>query len=249
MNEGKQKSFQDLFLEHDGRLIDKWSGYFNVYDRHFGRYRNQPVKVLEIGVYHGGSLQLWKEFFGSVATIVGVDIDARCADYAEENVTIEIGDQSSPSFWQAFFQKHGDFDVIIDDGSHVNQHQIITFLQAWPHLKDGGTFLVEDLCCAYWSEFAGGYRSRGSFIEFAKDRVDDLHAFWSKDHNSFRPNQFTYELGAMAFYDAMAVFEKSIRTQGMARMAVGNPSRTLSDDEFKVVEAAKGNAAGLMSRG
>lgn len=247
MNEVK-KSFQDLFFEHDGRLIDKWSGYFGVYDRHFDRYRNRPVKVLEIGVYHGGSLQLWKKYFGDAAIIVGVDIDERCAEYVEENIIVEVGDQSSPLFWQDFFARHGEFDVVIDDGSHVNQHQIVTFLQAWPHLKDGGTYLVEDLCCAYWADYAGGYRSRNSFIEFAKDRVDDMNAFWSRDQNSFKPNQFTYELEVMAFYDSMAVFEKARRGHGMVRMAVGAPSRSLSDAEHDVVEAAKSNVASLLNR-
>lgn len=245
MDKIEKKSFQELFLEHKGRLIDKWSGYLDIYDRHLDRYRDRPIKVLEIGVYHGGSLQLLKKYFGEAAMVIGVDIDPGCAGFAEDRVSVEIGDQSSQPFWQSFFERHGEFDVIIDDGSHISEHQIVTLLMAWPHLRDGGTYLVEDLHCAYWAGYFGGYRSKVSFIEFAKDRVDDMNAFWSKDGESFVPNEFTKELGALTFYDSIAVFEKTKREHGMVRVVAGTHSRPLSEGEAKVYGEARANAEKL----
>ena len=78
----------------------KWLGYFQVYDREFGRYHGKSPRVLEIGVYRGASLQLWRRFFGDGATIVGIDIDESCAAFnaPEHDIHMEIGDQSDPVF-------------------------------------------------------------------------------------------------------------------------------------------------------
>lgn len=247
MSTENKKTFSDLYLEHQGRLCHKWSHYLDIYDRTLSSYRDRPIKVLEIGVYHGGSLQMWKKFFGPEAQLLGVDIDQRCLGYQEDNITIELGDQSDPAFWTDFFARHGKFDIIIDDGSHNNQHQILTFMLAWPHLNDGGVYLVEDLHCSYWAEYAGGFRSKNSFIEFSKDRIDDINAFWSKDPNSFKPNQFTQELFCTSFYDSVAVFEKVLRPAQPYPVATGSPSRQLSPIEERNIKEASEAAQKIKS--
>ena len=68
---------QDFFNRHQGRLMSKWTHYFDVYHRHFARYRGTPCTIVEIGVYHGGSLELWRDYFGPRARIIGVDIEDR----------------------------------------------------------------------------------------------------------------------------------------------------------------------------
>lgn len=225
------KSYQQLYFLHEGRLCHKWSNYLEKYDRVFLRHRGSAVKILEIGVYHGGSLQMLKKYFGPSAELVGVDIDNRCVQYQEQQISIETGDQSNGDFWQDFFKRHGSFDIIIDDGSHHSRHQILTFMMAWPHLKNGGTFLIEDIHCSYWAGYGGGYLNKGSFIEFAKDRVDDMNAFWSKDSNSFKVNQFTHEIDCVSFFDSIVVFEKKIRAARPFPLAVGNFSRPISQEE------------------
>ena len=225
-------TYKQLYLEHEGRLCHKWSSYLDVYESKFSSYRDRPIKLLEIGVYHGGSLQLWKKYFHPESKIIGVDIDPRCLEYTEENIIIENGDQSSPEFWNEFFKRHGKFDIIIDDGSHHNSHQTITFMMAWPNLNDGGIFLVEDLHCSYWANYGGGYKNRLSFIEFTKDRIDDINAFHSKDsNNSFQKNQFTYEIDCISYYDSIVVFEKKEKQEGPFPVARGQWSRTPSEAE------------------
>jgi hypothetical protein len=133
------RKFADLFHAHQGRLVDKWEHYFPIYDKHFAKYQDKPVRVLEIGVSHGGSLQLWKEYFGPQAQITGLDIDPRCQDYEEEQIKIYCGDQSDAGVLSGF----GEFDIVIDDGSHVVAHQEASFKALWPSTR--GVYLIEDI--------------------------------------------------------------------------------------------------------
>ena len=79
------------FTENTGRLINKWQNYFDVYERYFAAFRDKEVVILEIGVFHGGSLQMWKSYFGDKAKIYGIDINPRCKELEEENIHIFIG--------------------------------------------------------------------------------------------------------------------------------------------------------------
>lgn len=128
----------ETFQSHDGRLTDKWSSYFPIYERHFSRFVGQSVRLLEIGVAHGGSLQLWKKYFGLKAEIIGLDIDQRCKAYEEEQITIRIADQALP------LPDLGPLDIVIDDGSHKPEEQAITFTRLWPTVMPGGIYLIED---------------------------------------------------------------------------------------------------------
>jgi hypothetical protein len=120
-----------------GRQIDKWAHYPAIYEKHFARYVGKSPRVLEIGVDHGGSLQLWKAYFGSGADIHGVDINPVCKDYEEDGIKILIADQCDSGITYL-----GEFDIIIDDGSHICAHQSISYRHLWPKCK--GVYLIED---------------------------------------------------------------------------------------------------------
>jgi hypothetical protein len=126
----------DMFESHTGRQVDKWRHYFDIYEKHFARFRHKPMRLLELGVDHGGSLQLWKRYFGPEAEIIGIDIDD-CRMYAEERIGIWKYDQCNPAI--AGF---GPFDIVIDDGSHHPEHQVQSFANLWP--KTTGVYLIED---------------------------------------------------------------------------------------------------------
>jgi len=225
-------SLSEIVEQHTGRLIFKWDHYLPIYERYLGAYRHRPIRLLEIGVFHGGSLQMWKRYFGNDAAIVGVDIDPYCKEFADDGVEIEIGDQSDGYFWTKTVEKHADFDIIIDDGSHIASHQIAAFYNLWPHLRDGGTYLVEDCHTSYWPDYGGGIRTGNSFIDFAKLRVDDIHALWSRDGESLPANRYTLEIGAISFHDSVVVFEKKLRHKPPAQIAAGAPSRPMSDADL-----------------
>lgn len=137
---------EDYFEQHaTGPGIWKWRHYFPAYERHLGRFRDRPVKVLEIGVFSGGSLGMWRSYFGSQATIYGVDLEPACRAYEDERTRIFIGDQASPSFWEGVLAEIHDVDIVIDDGGHRANQQIRTLEALLPHLNPGGVYICEDI--------------------------------------------------------------------------------------------------------
>jgi hypothetical protein len=129
----------------EGPGIWKWLHYFDIYERHLSRFRNCEVSVLEVGIYSGGSLEMWKDYFGPRCRIYGVDIEPACRAYERDSVKVYIGDQSERTFWSRFKQEVPSLDIVIDDGSHFPEHQIVTFEELLPHLNPGGVYLCEDI--------------------------------------------------------------------------------------------------------
>jgi cephalosporin hydroxylase len=116
---------EKYFRLNDKRLIHKWNHYFEVYDRHFSKYRNKDIVILEIGVSHGGSLQMWKDYFGDKAKIYGIDINPQCKEFEEENIKIFIGSQSDRNFLREVKAQIPPIDILIDDGGHTMVQQIL----------------------------------------------------------------------------------------------------------------------------
>ncbi|TRZ56840.1 MAG: class I SAM-dependent methyltransferase [Rhodocyclaceae bacterium] len=198
----------DYFTRNSGRLIFKWVHYFDIYERHFAAFRGRKIKFLEIGVYHGGSLQMWKNYFGPKAKIIGVDINPQCKAFEEANITIEIGSQEDPDFLRKLAATHGPFDIVLDDGGHTMRQQIVSFQELYPQVRPNGLYVCEDLHTSYWNNWQGGYRHPNTFIEYAKGLIDELHAWHSKDPESFRPTPLTRSAFGMHFYDSMLIIEK-----------------------------------------
>lgn len=169
------------FYGNTGRLLHKWLHYFKLYDRHFSKFRGRPITLIEIGVFHGGSLQMWKDYFGPEARIVGVDYDPRCLALADEHVQVIIGDQDDRTFLRALRQEIGTVDIVIDDGGHRMSQQIGTFDELWPAVAEGGVYLIEDLHTSYWPEYGGGYGDPTTFVEFAKTLIDKMNAWHTRD--------------------------------------------------------------------
>ena len=194
------------FQTNQGKNIHKWEHYFPVYERHFAPWRGRSLTFLEIGVAKGGSLQMWRRYFGPLARIVGIDIDKQCKSHEAPGVFVRIGDQSDPRFLQSLIDEFGPFDVVLDDGSHEMDHLRKTFAFLYPLVPKNGVYMVEDLHTAYWEKFGGGRDNPNSFINYAKTLIDELNA----DHTfgAVAPTPFTRQTYAMCFYDSMIVFEK-----------------------------------------
>lgn len=195
-----------LFLAgRDGRLVDKWVHYFDVYHRALGKYRGTSPRVLEIGVYRGGGLALWRSYFGPGAAVVGIDIDPAATSHAAGSAVL-IGDQADPSFLQRANREHGPFDIVIDDGGHTMNQQITAVETLFPLLATGGTYIVEDTHTSYWPE----YRDRDeTFIEWVATRIDSLHANFDPDGDPDSPWAMT--LGSVAVSDSIVVLAKEDR--------------------------------------
>jgi hypothetical protein len=176
--------------------------YFHVYDELFQNYRNRDIVFVEIGVLNGGSLFMWRDYFGPGARIIGIDFNPEAKKWESEGFEIFIGDQSSPDFWQQFFSVVGEVDVILDDGGHTNEQQIITTHCCLENIKKGGKLVVEDTHTSYLSEF--GNPSPFSFINYSKKLIDSLNArFPGVRVSSNLTNRCVYSIG---FYESFVAF-------------------------------------------
>jgi len=220
---------EEYFRNNDSRLIHKWMHYFEIYHRHFERFRGRPVVVLEFGVNQGGSLEMWRDYFGPDAKIFGVDIDPRCEQFEDHNIRILIGDQADEEFLQRVVDEIGaPIDVVIEDGGHRMRQQKMTFRHIYPHMSEDGCFLTEDTHTSYWKRFGGGYRRQGTFMEFAKDRIDQLNAWHSKTEE-LQVNRFTRTTDSIHFYDSIVVFERRPRTKPVHRVTGRETFRKFRD--------------------
>ncbi len=213
---------EKIFMENEGRLIHKWTHYFEIYDRYFRDFKNRKPVILEIGVSHGGSLQMWKKYFGDEARIYGIDVNPECKKLEEKNIEIFIGSQSDRDFLREVRARIPKVDILIDDGGHTMEQQIVTFEELFDHVKSEGIYLCEDTHTSYWSRYGGGHKRRGTFIEYTKNLVDQVNAFHSVEP-SLEVDSFTRSAYSVHYYDSVVVFEKR-SIERPADLQTGSPS-------------------------
>jgi SAM-dependent methyltransferase len=202
----------------------KWSQYFQIYRKVFESRRGKPLRILEIGVYRGASLALWRKYFSHPDSFVlGIDIDPSCVQYAvpSEHIEVRIGSQSDENFLMGLVAEFGPFDIIIDDGSHRTAHQIQSFSYLFDRgLKAGGVYLVEDLHANYWPAWRD---SAKTFLDVCKDLIELMHIQYhlndktGTDHSlgtqaALRVPAITRMLGEIRIFDSIAVIEKVERS-------------------------------------
>lgn len=208
---GNSNYFRDFASRTGDRMMLKMEHYLDVYPRLVGHLRGRDISFLEIGVYKGGSIPMWKGYFGPAARLTFLDIDPACLKLALPGTVVEIGDQSDPDFLSRMADRRGPFDLIVDDGGHHMDQQITSFNALWPRLNDGGLYIVEDTHTSYWPGFGGGFREPASFMEFAKDLIDRMHSWYTDQDDTFPLHPLAAEIGSIRFYDSMVVIEKHLK--------------------------------------
>lgn len=192
-----QKIFEELEL-----YCTKHQKYFKIYEEILSKYVGKKVVVVEIGVLSGGSLLMWKKFFGENARIIGIDINEKAKELEKYGFEIFIGDQSKPEFWKTFFSKIGPIDVMIDDGGHSNLDQIVTTINAVKKIKDGGVIVIEDTHSSYQKKFSNP--SKYSFINFSKKLIDDINfKFPNLSKFNFSLNDYIYSI---SYFESIVCF-------------------------------------------
>ena len=204
-------STRDAFLMNNApekRRVTKFENYFGIYDRYLHQLIGKAVTIVEIGVQHGGSLQMWRNYLGPHARIIGIDINKDCLRFAENGTEIYICDQGEPDLVERLSQKIGQVDIVLDDGSHIPRHQRTTFdILFFENLKENGFYLVEDCHTSYQKRYGGGYKAKGSFIEFAKDVADQANC-WHAGTPQLKQTRYSDWVASVAFYSSVVVFEK-----------------------------------------
>lgn len=221
--------FSKLFYGYDGdHLINKWDHFLPIYSRLFAPFRDgmpdgRPLRFLEIGVYEGGSLDLWRRFFGPDAILYGIDVDPRCAVFDGRAAQVRIGSQADPDFLRSVVREMGGVDVVLDDGSHVASHQRISFDTLFPLLAQDGLYVAEDLHTAYWKGYEGGHRRKGTFLEVTKSFIDDMHGWY----HGRKTSEIGRSIGAIHVYDSIIAFEKGGGERPF-HTTIGTPQRAIN---------------------
>ncbi|MBJ7338777.1 MAG: class I SAM-dependent methyltransferase [Mycolicibacterium sp.] len=198
--------------------VHKWAHYLPIYESALTPFRSRPIRMLEIGVFHGGSLQMWRRYLHPDSVIVGIDIDPATARFDDpaRGIHVRVGGQQDVDFLRRVVDELGPFDVILDDGSHLASHIIDTFRYLFPNaLADGGLYLVEDLHANYWT----GWRDvPTTFADFTRWLTDAMHAHYQsydsesdfrtdgpERQRSFKVPFATTVLDKIEFHDSIAL--------------------------------------------
>lgn len=196
----------DYFDAHrEGNGIFKWRHYFDIYHRHLARFVGREVHILEVGIYSGGSLAMWRQYFGPGCRVYGVDIENACKSYENEYTRILIGDQGDRGFWTRVRDEVPVLDILVDDGSHQAEHQVVTLEEMLPHLRPGGVFLCED-----------HHRDHNRFAGYVHGLADQLNAVddWTAVSNAqesylrSRPTPWQRAVASIHLYPFVTVIEK-----------------------------------------
>lgn len=223
-------SLKDLFYAHEGHLLHKWDHYFDIYEKYFSSYRGKQVNILEIGISHGGSIELWNKYFGEGLNLFSIDINQECKKFEESGAKIFIGSQDDEDFLKSVADQLPELDIIIDDGGHFMNQQVISFEILFHKLKESGLYLVEDVHTSYWRYYGGGFKKRGSFIEYCKSLVDVLYDGHLSARKFFISDEIRENINSISFYDSIVIFEKKKR---VAPFHLMKGKQTIKDYEPK----------------
>ena len=196
----------EIFTSNRGAVVHKWHHYIPIYEQYFSKFRDKELRFLEIGVSRGGSLQMWRKYFGSRATIFGIDIDQECLEFNGVHGQVRIGSQIDENFLRHVISEMGGVDVVLDDGSHDMEHIEKTLKILFPLLSEGGVYLIEDLHTAYWRSFHGGYGAKRNFVRTISKLMNDMHSWY----HPFKRNlpEVSNGLTGIHIYDSIVVLEK-----------------------------------------
>ncbi len=195
-----------FFGNRAGRPLDKWPHFFPIYERFLSRFVGSRVRVLEIGVFRGGGIDLLADYLGQDAHLVGFDIDPTARDLTDPRFPVFIGDQANPEDLRRVHEEYGPFDVIIDDGGHTVNQQITSAEVLFPLLDDGGVYLIEDVHTSYWDDYQDAGQT--TLLDWARDRLDDLNAHHFSEEREL--SEWQLHLRSVHVHDSVLVLEKDV---------------------------------------
>lgn len=194
----KPNPLRDYFNSiSEGPGIWKWDHYFDIYHRHLQKFIGRSSHIAEVGVYSGGSLKMWHFYFGPQCTVYGIDCQHACKSYEDEKTRIFIGDQADRTFWKRFREQVPELDVLIDDGGHQPEQQIVTLEEILPHLRPGGVYICEDITAPFnrFAAYASGFSSA-------------LNTFQVVAESLVEPTLFQSSIASVHLYPFITVIEK-----------------------------------------
>ncbi len=195
----------------------KHSTYFDSYPDLLSPYIGKKITLVEVGLFKGGSLFMWRKFLGEEARIIGIDIEQSAIQWRDFGFEIFIGDQSDPVFWSGFFHDVGPVDVLIDDGGHGNLQQISTVANTINFINDGGLLIIEDTHCSYRRDFGNPHPY--SFTQFSFRVVDWINRRFFGETDS---QKISAVVNSIQYFQSMVVFHVDRR-----KSKISNPTSNM----------------------
>jgi cephalosporin hydroxylase len=251
-------TLSELYQAHRGKVSDKWSSYLSLYEAVLQDRRDSTQAVLEIGVQNGGSLEIWAQYFANATTVVGCDINPKCAQLSYENPAIEVvvGDATQLETLEKIKQISPSFDLIVEDGSHIPREVILTFLRYWPLVKPGGMFIAEDLHCDYFASHEGGIGRRDIANRFFAELVHLINLEHWRDalpvasllqpfatEDTIAQAQLVGTIASVSFHNSIAIVRKAASPSDVVlgeRVIVGELA--IADPAVLAIRAARGDS-------
>ena len=224
------QSVQDLIQSYQGSPFYslKVSNYFQIYADLFSHLRGTDCTFIETGVYHGGSLFMWRAWLGPEARIIGVDLNPNVLKWKDHGFEIYVGDQGDPEFWRETFDATGPFDVLLDDGGHQSFQQIVTLTEGLKAVKPSGLIVIEDTIASYMTQFSA--HGGNCFLNYAKSATDVLVAkssgLWPGEFREVANHEILddfSQVGSIEFFSGLVAFK-------MAPDAAENPEHVSNRD-------------------
>jgi cephalosporin hydroxylase len=223
-------------------LTVKHSSYFQVYTDLLEEYRHRPVTFIEVGVKDGGSLFMWRDYFGSKARIIGIDLNPLAMTLREQGFEIFVGNQADPAFWDSFFRAIGPVDIVLDDGGHTFEQQIVTAHGCIPRIRDGGLMIVEDTHTSYLKEF--GYPTKYSFIEWTKTLIDKINSRFPEVKVSGLP--YKRSVYSISIFESIVCFRIQ-RAKCFESSPTSNDGTSLGAEDLRYQNSSVGRLRKLMT--
>lgn len=221
---GRRHDLGDLAIRFGSDKWGIWHWYTRHYDRHFGPLRDEPIKLLEIGIggyadphAGGGSLRMWKNYFPR-GIVYGMDIYDKSPS-EESRINTVVGSQDDAEFLREFAEENGPFDIIIDDGSHINEHVLFSFDVLFPYVRPGGWYAIEDIQTSYWPQYGGtrgAVAGEGTSVGLVKKLLDGLEYQESASRRGEEPGYADRHVVGVHFYHNLAFIEKGVNNEATA---------------------------------
>ena len=217
----------DIFFSTP-KLSIKNDTYFDAYEFIFNSYIGKPITFIEVGVFNGGSLQMWREYFGEQARIIGVDFNPIARELEKDGFEIYIGNQESSEFWLELKNKVGYVDIILDDGGHKNGQQIATLYNGVELIRDGGVIVIEDTHTSYFRRF--GNPSPFSFISYSKKIIDVINSRF--EYVKSKRSRFYDCVWSVNFFESIVAFYID-RSKSQTGLPVANQGESIGAIDFR----------------
>ena len=214
-------------FKNSPRPSSKHTTYFSVYDHLFRNYRGKKITLVEVGILNGGSLFMWREFFGPDARIIWVDLNPEVVKFREYGFEIFVGSQSDPNFWREVTNEIGTIDILIDDGGHNYIQQIVTAECTLENISDGGMLIVEDTHTSYLEGFGN---TSLSFINYCKIWVDKINARFGALEN--RGGRVDKRVWSVEFFESIVVFKINRVASEMKSEPIWNEKPVKGEEDF-----------------